>query len=181
MSFINDTKMLRQKYRNIVITMDGYGAHVTYKALKLLGDNNIVVVGLPAHSSHRTQVLDYAVFSPFRTFLRNRLNQRVYTEGAGSLNDIYTLCELIGEAYKSSVSYCNIVNGFKAVGVWCPVRKGVLPDVIKVRDITNIGSHGSGEAAFRRYQELVHAFMESRNLLRSDGPVLVNGTINTRS
>ena len=138
-------------------------AHTSITKLKLLGDNNIVVVGLPAHSSHRTLVLDYAVFSPFKTFLRNRLNQRVYTEGAGSRNDIYTLCELIGEAYKSSVSYCNIVNGFKAVGVWCPVRKGFFPDVSKVRDITNIGSHGSREAAFRSYQELVHSFMESRN------------------
>ena len=91
-----------------------------------------VVVGLSAHSSHRTQVLDFAFFAPFKTFLRNGHNRRVYSEGAGIRNDIYTLCELIHEACNSSVSYSHIVNYFKAVGIWFPVRKGVVPEVIEV-------------------------------------------------
>lgn len=67
-SFVEETKGLRQKYRHILLTFDGYGAHCTYEALKLLEENRILAIGLPAHTIHRTQVLDHSVFSPFKNY-----------------------------------------------------------------------------------------------------------------
>ena len=40
-------------------------------------ENNIVVISLPAYSSHRTQVLDFSIFSPFNTKIRNALNELI--------------------------------------------------------------------------------------------------------
>ena len=34
--FVLETAALRRRYKNLVLTMNGYGAHTTYKALKLL-------------------------------------------------------------------------------------------------------------------------------------------------
>ena len=75
-NFVSETKVLRQRHKNLILTMDGYGAHTSYKALSLLRENKIHVVALPAHTSHRTQTLDYSVFSPFKTYLRNAMNDR---------------------------------------------------------------------------------------------------------
>ena len=93
--------------------MDGYGARIIYKALQYLRDNNIHVIALPAHTCDRTQTLDYSVVSPFKTYLRNAMNERSLGSAAEVRNDIYTLCELFHAAYRKSVTYTNIVNGFK--------------------------------------------------------------------
>jgi len=88
---------------------------------------------LPSLTSHRTQVLDYSIFSPFKTHLRNALNERTILN-AGS-NDVYTLCEMLHTAYKQSVTYSNILNGFNACGIWRSGRGGVDPNVIKLSDL----------------------------------------------
>ena len=72
--FVSATAEVRSRHRNIVLTLDGYGAHKSVKALQFLKKNNIVVTALPAHTIYRTQVLDYSIFSPFKTYLRNALN-----------------------------------------------------------------------------------------------------------
>jgi len=56
---------------------------------------------------------------------------------------------------------------------------GVLIDVYKESDITNIEGFENRGAAFRHFRELVEAYKVSRNLLRSDGNILRNGIINT--
>ena len=179
--FVSATVELRSRHRNIVLTLDGYGAHKSFQALELLKRNNIFVIALPAHTSHRTQVLDYSIFSPFKTYLRNALNERVLTTSGSVRNDIYTLCELVHDAYKRAWTYNNIVSGFLACGLWCPRRKRPLPEVIKLADITNIGEHPSRDAAFKAFAQLTESFKRSRNLLRSDGPVAENGTLNTKA
>lgn len=128
--FIEETKALRERYRYIVLTFDGYGAHVSFRLLKCFKDNLIIAVGLPAHTSHRTQVLDYKVFSRFKTAFRNFLNERASFATSVQLNDVSTVCELLHLAYLQSVTYSNIISGFKACGVWFVRLKDVVPEVI---------------------------------------------------
>ena len=99
-NFVLETASLRGRHKNLVLTMDGYGPHTTYKALQYLRDNNIHVIALPAHTIHRTQTLDYSVFSPFKTYLRNAMNERPIASAAEVRDDIYTLCELLHGAYR---------------------------------------------------------------------------------
>ena len=82
--FVLATAELQPRHRNILLTRDGYGAHKSFKALQLSKKKNIVVIALLAHTRHRTQVLDYSIFSPFKTYLRNALNDRVL-KTAGSI------------------------------------------------------------------------------------------------
>ena len=87
-NFVLETASLRRRHKNLVLTMDGYGAHTTYKALQYLRDNNIQVIALPAHTRRRTQTLDYSVFSPFKTYLWNTMNERSLGSAAEVRNDI---------------------------------------------------------------------------------------------
>ena len=84
-------------------------------------------------------------------------------------------------AYRKSVTYTNIVNGFKGCGVWCAIRKTAIPDVICLGDITNRGGYELREAAFAAFKDLVASYASTRNSLRSDGPMLDSGTLNTRA
>ena len=146
--FVSETKVLRQPHRNLILTLGGYGAHTSYKALSLLRENKIHVLALPAHTSHRTQTLDYSVFSPFKTSLRNSMNDISLIATVEVRNDIYTLRELLHSAYHKSVTYTNIVNGLKGCGLCCCVRKRAIHEVIRCGDITSCGAYGSWEEAF---------------------------------
>ncbi|PXF46856.1 Pogo transposable element with KRAB domain [Gracilariopsis chorda] len=177
--FVQETTEIRRKHRHIVLTFDGYGAHCSYKALKLLDDYGIIALCLPAHTSHRTQVLDYSVFSPFNNYFRNYLNERTLCAQDDSRNDVYTICDLLTKAYIRAVTYNNIVKGFEACGLWDPNKQTANPDVIKKTDIANIGTASFQEVAHENYLALVKDYVENRNMLRSDGEVVENGTLVT--
>jgi len=120
-------------YGNIILFYDGYGAYLAFRSLVILRQNNVIVVALLAHTSHRTQVLDYNVFSPYNSYFRNAPNRLVVAGGAEKRNDVYTLCEILNDAYNEAVTPKNIINGFRCFGLWCNVRKGVLIDVTRSR------------------------------------------------
>lgn len=124
--FLSATEELRSRQRNKVLNLDGFEAYKSFKAPQLLKKNNIVVVAFLAHTIHRTKVLDNSLFSPFRTYLRQALNDRVLTTAGGIRNDIYTLCDPVHDAYKRAVTYSNIVSGFLGCGLCRPRGKRAL-------------------------------------------------------
>ena len=181
-AFVKETTELRKVHNFLVLTLDGFAGHLSFQSLNLLKENNILVVALPAHTSHRMQVLDYTVFSPFKNSLTKRINERIILVGASAMrNDVYTLCELVHEAYKEAVTYKNIVAGFKACGIWCNILKTADPSVIKPSDITNVDGYGDRHQAFDNFLELVEQFKSSRQLFHSDGIVMDSGHLSTTS
>ena len=179
--FIEETEVHRKKHKYLVLTMDGFGAHLSYRALSLLSEHNIIAYALPAHTSHRTQVLDYSVFSPFKEKLRQEWSKRLIGTQAMRINDAFTLCEMVNHAYRKSVTQTNIIDGFHACGLWSLRGGGVDHTVISESDITNRDADESGPEAYTRYQDLVRDFAASRDVLESDGPNLVNGHLNSVS
>ena len=179
--FIEQTSELRKKHRYILLTMDAFGAHLSYRALQRLADNSIIAYALPAHTSHRTQVLDYAIFSPFKEYLRSQWSMRLLGTQAERSNDCFTLCDMLHKAYAEAVTYKNIVNGFSACGLWSLRGGGVDETVINASDLTNRGPNENGDECYTRYKDLVNDFMKSRDVLRSDGPNIINGHLNTTS
>lgn len=65
-SFVEETSFLCRGGRNLLLIMDGYSCHVSFKTLSLMKDNGIVVAGLPAHTSHALKPLDVSVFRPIK-------------------------------------------------------------------------------------------------------------------
>ena len=63
-NFVLETAYMRRNNRKLLLVYDGYAGHLQYRVLQLLKTNNIIVAGLPAHSSHVLQPLDVGVFAP---------------------------------------------------------------------------------------------------------------------
>lgn len=55
----------------MLLILDGYLRHMTYKYLLRLEAGSIIVYALPSHTSCVTQPLDVGVFSVFKENLRN--------------------------------------------------------------------------------------------------------------
>ena len=70
-----------------MLVFDGYGVHIQYSTLKLLGDNNIVGVGLPAHTSHVLQPLDIAVFRDLKESFKKLVGKRSVHSKRSTRND----------------------------------------------------------------------------------------------
>ena len=92
-AFIEERKSIRGKHGSLVLFIGNYTAHVLFEALVLLQDNNVLVIGLPSHTIHRLQPLDYSYFSPFKTRLRNYLSERSVMGDQREKKDVYTVSE----------------------------------------------------------------------------------------
>ncbi len=58
-----------------LLVLDGHGSHVSDDFITSCAANRVYLVLLPPHSSHVTQPLDVAVFSPLKTFYRRLLEE----------------------------------------------------------------------------------------------------------
>lgn len=88
---------MRKLHKTIIFTLDGYGAHVSFRSLSYLKFHNISTVAMLAHPRHRAQVLEYTLLSPYKNRFRNLLDERVLVREGDLRNDVYTLCEVIHE------------------------------------------------------------------------------------
>lgn len=55
---MSETSYIRRNGKKFLLIIDGYACHIDYQKLKLLCDNDIIVDGLPAHTSHLLQSSD---------------------------------------------------------------------------------------------------------------------------
>lgn len=65
--------------------------------------------------------------------------------------------------------------------MWDKHSGGVHPEIIKKTNIKTFEDSASQAEAFKTYQELVNSFTSSCNMLRSDGEVLLIGTLKKTS
>lgn len=52
------------------IIFNGYGAHIQFEFLNYLKSKSVIVIALPAHTSHVLQPLDVTVFGPYKSYLQ---------------------------------------------------------------------------------------------------------------
>ena len=122
--FLNETRHLRVGGQNILLLIDCHSSHVQFAPLNMLKSHGVLVRCLPAHTSHITQPLDVSVFRSFKENFRKALRERARPVPPEGRNDIFTICELMSEAYFPSLSMSNIIFGFAKSGCWPFKKKG---------------------------------------------------------
>jgi hypothetical protein len=65
----------------VLLIFDGHGSHITDEMIELAVNNNIELLCLPAHTTHKLQPLDVGVFGPLQTAWAQRCD--IYLEGTG--------------------------------------------------------------------------------------------------
>ncbi|KIJ45013.1 hypothetical protein M422DRAFT_88702, partial [Sphaerobolus stellatus SS14] len=63
----------------IIFISDGHGSHETHKMLLAALDNDIIMISLPLHTTHKMQPLDVGVFGPLQIELGKQCNDLAIT------------------------------------------------------------------------------------------------------
>lgn len=115
--FVEHVRPLTCGGRKVLLTYDGYRAHMSLPVLTKFLDGGVIAYALPSHTSGKTQPLDLVAFSRFKAALKAVVSSTVVPLQAHSL-DLYNYCDCLRVAYKKAFTPDNISAGFKRAGLW---------------------------------------------------------------
>ena len=109
-----------------LLIMDGHRSHVDSEAFAIAEKENVVILLLPAHTSHELQPLDKAVFKSLKTSFYSQSKTWHNVHPGRSLNKI-SFSEVFTPAWNKSANRENAVSGFQTTGIY-PVNPLAIPD-----------------------------------------------------
>ena len=98
-----------------LLILDGHGSHKSLAFTQYAHENKIVLLYLPAHSTHRLQPLDVAIFGPLSTYYSKSVKQFSRYNGIGVSKREWV--EWIQEAWVQATSDSNIQSAWAATGL----------------------------------------------------------------
>lgn len=111
----------------VILVLDGHTTHSkNLEALDLSRNHGVILLQLPAHTTHRVQPLDRSFFGPLKGYYNQAVQKWLRTNPGLSLTQ-YQVSETVAEAYGKAATIENAVSGFKACGIW-PVDRSVFKD-----------------------------------------------------
>jgi hypothetical protein len=99
-----------------LLLLDGHRSHLTLKFLRYAVDHNIILLCLPAHSTHRLQPLDVGIFGPMGKAYDALVKRFNRYDGRGVTQREYV--DWIQQARDKACTEKNILSSFAAVGLF---------------------------------------------------------------
>ena len=113
--------------RPVLLLYDGHASHVSLELIDYAILHEIIIVCLPAHSSHLLQPLDVAVFKSFKVFFSSACRSFLHNN-PGKVITIYNISQLVGEAWPKSLTPENLISGFRHSGIYPLCRAKITPE-----------------------------------------------------
>lgn len=110
-----DTK--RQPTQKALLIFDGHSSHITIELVKKAALNNILLLQLPPHTTHRVQPLDLSCFFTWHREFGREVHQHVVRNPKVAVNKD-TFARMMRPAWDKAMSKDNILAGFKKAGIW---------------------------------------------------------------
>lgn len=118
----------------VLLVLDGHSSHTrNIELIDLARANNVQLLSLPPHSSHKIQPLDRTFMSPFKKYFSEEIRQWMRNKTQAATH--YDIAEIFGRAYIKSQRADIAINGFRATGIY-PIDRNVFQD----HDFINIES-----------------------------------------
>lgn len=110
----------------VLLILDNHASHTSLKTYEFCKQNNIHMLSLPPHTSHRMQPLDLTFFGPLKAmykkecdlFLKNHLAEKITP---------YDVAAILNRAYSTVASINKGESGFRAAGI-VPYNPNVFTD-----------------------------------------------------
>jgi len=117
----------RHRTQPIVLIMDGHGSHTkNLDVISKARDNNIILISLPSHCTHKLQPLDIAFFKSMNTYYDQEL-QAWLRRHPGRVVTEWQIAEIFTAAYGKAATVQNACNGFWKAGI-IPFRHDLFTD-----------------------------------------------------
>jgi hypothetical protein len=118
----------KSRDRPVVLIMDGHSSHT--KNLLLIEkarENNVILLSLPSHCTHRMQPLDVSVFKSLKTYYNQEIQCWLRRHPGRPVTE-YQIAELFAAAYGKSATVGNATSGFRDTGI-VPFNSEIFSDV----------------------------------------------------
>ena len=99
-----------------ILILDGHDSHSFVELIESALQNDIILVELPAHTSHWLQPCDRTVFGPLKNYYNNEC-QIMMANYPGVIVSRSNFCGIFAKAWKKAMSPSNIMSGFRACGM----------------------------------------------------------------
>ena len=109
-----------------VIILDGHSSHKTLAVIDFAIANNIDLITLPPHCTHRLQPLDVTFFKPLKNAF-NKESDSFMTAHPGMRITMFDIAEIFGNAYMKVATVYNAVKGFETCGIF-PYNDNLFTD-----------------------------------------------------
>lgn len=109
-----------------LLILDNHGSHITLDAYNFCRDNNITMLSLPPHSSHRLQPLDVVFFGPLKRAYNRECDLHMKSK-PGEPITVYKIAELFNKAYSTIATISKGTSGFSSTGIF-PINPNVFSD-----------------------------------------------------
>lgn len=110
----------------ILLLLDNHVSHVSLQAITFAKNNNIHMLSLPPHSSHRTQPLDRNFFRPLKAYYDD-LCDNWTTSNPGQVVTEYHVAGIFSKAYERTATVGKATEGFRVTGI-CPLDINIFTD-----------------------------------------------------
>jgi hypothetical protein len=166
--FLPFTANRRSKTSPVILILDNFSGHVHPATLRVASDNDVIMVGLPPHSTHITQPLDVCLMKPLKDYWKRMLEERQVQNPWDKYKEqdvIKLLCKptpslgvrpghpaMFWSPWSKAFTPSNIRSSFRKTGVW-PVDFSLVEDLVyeMTREKTHTphdeGAHALEEAA----------------------------------
>jgi hypothetical protein len=119
----------------VLLILDGHATHTkSLELIELARANNVVLLCLPPHCSHRMQPLDVTFMAPLSTYYQQEVRQWLAMH-PGRPVTIYQVGKLYGNAFMKAALMQTAVNGFAQTGIY-PQNRNVFPEHLFAPSLT---------------------------------------------
>jgi hypothetical protein len=100
-----------------LLFVDGHSSHLNMRFIDWCGQNRILLMAYPPHSTHRLQPLDVSLFNPLSNFYSQNLDAWIQkSSGITNMSKRY-FYELFWPAWQRAFTEKNIQSGWKKTGL----------------------------------------------------------------
>ncbi len=126
---------MTQKGEYRMLLIDGHASHITTVAIEYCVQKKIILLCLPAHTTHILQPLDVDVFAPLTTAYKNNIHA-VTRYGAAYSVDKVDFLKQYRLARNKAITPTNIQKAWKATGLFPFNPQLILKDFILLKEAT---------------------------------------------
>lgn len=99
-----------------LLILDNHESHRSIEVIEYARANNVVILSLPPHTSHRVQPLDVSVYSSFKGRFE-KIAAQWHKKFPGRVITLFDIGGLFAPAYLFAATPNNAISGFKATGI----------------------------------------------------------------
>ena len=116
--------------RKRLLLIDGHGSHHTRQFIEYADMNNIMLFGLPPHTTHILQPLDVVVFQPYKHYHATALDLLV-RDGIYEITKLEFLA-IIEDVRQKAFKESTVLSAFRKTGIW-PYKPQVVWKMLEER------------------------------------------------